>query len=63
MSLGEHKNPHADEDTRGIWADELYWDKEFYDDVTSKQLSHELTTKARELEMKFFWHRRLHKRA
>ena len=28
-------HPHKEED-RGIWTDELYSDKDFYDDVTGK---------------------------
>ena len=46
------KHPYEEED-RGIWADELYGDKDFYDDVTGKGFDHSLTVKARELEMKF----------
>ena len=51
-SLGAIDGPHDAED-RGKWAEELYGDKEFYDDVTGKGFNHALTVKARELEMKF----------
>ena len=43
--------PHKEED-RGIWAEELYGDKEFYDDIIGKGYSHALTVKAHELETK-----------
>ena len=46
------KHPHEGEDRR-IWADELYGDKDFYDDVTGKGFNHSLAVKAHELEMKF----------
>ena len=52
MSAGALDSPHEAEE-RGIWAEELYGDNEFYDDVTGKSLNHALNVKARELEMKF----------
>ena len=45
-------SPHKEEE-RGIWAEELYSNKEFYDDIIGKGFNHALTVKARELEMKF----------
>ena len=38
------------EENRGIWAEEIYSNKEFYDDVAGKGFNHALTVKARELE-------------
>ena len=52
MSVGALSSPHEEED-RGIWAEEFYSDKEFYDDVTGTGFNRTLTVKARELEMKF----------
>ena len=38
------KHPHEEGD-RGIWADELYGDTDFYDDVTGKGFNHSLTAR------------------
>ena len=46
--------PSTDAKDRGIWAEELYGDKEFYDDVAGNGFKHAFIVKARELEMKFF---------
>ena len=45
-------SPHKEED-RGLWAEELHGDKEFYDDVIGKGFNHALTVKARKFDMKF----------
>ena len=53
MSVCGHPSPHAGEDP-GIWAEELYAGREFFDDVTGHSLNHGLAVEARKLEMQFF---------
>ena len=46
-----HTNPH-EVSQQHIWEEELYGNKDFYDDVTGKDLSHEPTVVARCMHFK-----------
>ena len=48
-----HANAY-EESQQHVWEEELYGNKDFYDDVTGKDFSHEPTVAARKLEMPFF---------
>ena len=46
--------PHHEDDYEGTIMDQLYYDKEFFDDTSGSTLKHSLAVEARKTEMRFF---------